>query len=41
MDTESARRFARQWLDAWNSHDLEAILSHFRDDAVFSSPMAG
>ena len=40
MDTESARRFAGQWLDAWNSHDLEAILSHFRDDVVFSSPMA-
>lgn len=40
MDHESARRFAGQWLDAWNSHDLDAVLSHFSDDVVFSSPMA-
>ena len=40
MDHEVARRFAEHWLEAWNSHDLEAVLSHFSDDVVFSSPMA-
>jgi hypothetical protein len=40
MDLEIARRFAGHWLDAWNSRDLEAVLSHFSDDVVFSSPMA-
>ncbi len=40
MDHEVARRFAAHWLEAWNSHDLEAVLSHFSDDVVFSSPMA-
>ena len=40
MDIEQARSFARQWVDAWNDHDLEAVLSHFRDDAEFSSPVA-
>ena len=40
MDHEIARRFAEDWLDAWNAHDVDAVLSHFRDDVVFSSPMA-
>ena len=38
--TKSRRRFAEHWLKAWNSRDLEAVLSHFSDDVVFSSPMA-
>ena len=38
MDHESARRFAGHWLEAWNSHDLDAVLSHCSDDVVFSSP---
>ena len=40
MDHEIARTFAAHWLAAWNSRDLEAVLSHFSDDVVFSSPMA-
>jgi hypothetical protein len=40
MNHEIAHRFAGQWLQAWNSHDLEAVLSHFSDDVVFSSPTA-
>ncbi|WP_162940370.1 nuclear transport factor 2 family protein [Gryllotalpicola protaetiae] len=35
-----AEEFARQWVDAWNAHDLDAVLSHFTDDAEFSSPVA-
>jgi ketosteroid isomerase-like protein len=40
METITARTFASSWLEAWNAHDLEAILSHFSDDAVFTSPIA-
>lgn len=37
---DEARQFARQWLDAWNAHDIEAVLDHFAADAVFASPVA-
>jgi ketosteroid isomerase-like protein len=40
MDAGTADSFARSWLRAWNSHDLDAILDHFADDAVFTSPIA-
>jgi len=40
METSVAQRFATQWLDAWNSRNLEAILSHFDDEIVFTSPFA-
>ena len=34
-----ATRFAREWVAAWNSHDLERILSHYADDAELTSPL--
>ena len=40
MDDTFADLFAAEWLAAWNDHDLEAILSHFADEVVFSSPLA-
>jgi hypothetical protein len=33
-------RFARQWVAAWNSHDLDAIMSHYDVDIVLISPVA-
>ena len=35
-----ATSFARQWVQDWNSHDTEAVLRHFHDDVVFTSPVA-
>lgn len=32
--------FARQWESDWNSHDVEAVLTHFHEDTVFTSPLA-
>jgi hypothetical protein len=29
------------WLDAWNGHDLEAVLGHYANDVEFNSPFAG
>ena len=37
---ECARQFASEWIDAWNSHDLERIMSHYSDDVVLTSPVA-
>jgi len=39
LTEEFARQFATEWLVAWNSHDLESILSHFSDDFEFASPL--
>jgi len=36
---ERALAFAESWLRAWNSHDLEAIMSHYSADVEFSSPL--
>jgi hypothetical protein len=33
-----AERFAREWLEAWNSHDLEAILAHYTEGVELTSP---
>src|SRR5215831_4331753 len=40
MTSEQARRFAEEWVDAWNRHDLDGILAHYSEDVVFSSPFA-
>ena len=32
--------YANDWVAAWNAHDIEPILAHFHDDAVFTSPFA-
>lgn len=41
MLTEAdARRFADHWIHSWNSHDLDAILSHYSPDVVLTSPTA-
>ena len=34
-----AQEFALEWIAAWNSHDLERILSHYTDDFEMSSPL--
>jgi hypothetical protein len=41
MLTESqVRQFAGDWLRAWNSHDLDAIMSHYASEIVLTSPVA-
>ena len=32
--------FSAEWVAAWNARDVEAVLSHFHDDVVFTSPTA-
>src|SRR5215467_12936047 len=38
--TSGATEFAHRWVAAWNSHDLDAIMSHYDADAVLTSPVA-
>ncbi len=40
MNRVNAIEFARDWEAAWNSRDVEAVLMHFHEDAVFTSPVA-
>lgn len=35
---EFAKHFADDWIDAWNHHDLDRILSHYSEDFEMSSP---
>lgn len=41
MTRDDFRLFAERWANAWNTHDLEAILSHYDDGAELVSPVAG
>ena len=36
---EFAEHFAREWIESWNTHDLDRILSHYTDDFEMSSPV--
>ena len=41
MLTESSvKQFADHWVRAWNSHDLDAIMSHYAPEIVMVSPVA-
>jgi predicted ester cyclase len=35
-----AQQFARDWCEAWNSHDLARIMSHYAESVVLTSPTA-
>ena len=37
---EWVREFAQEWVRSWNTHDLEAILAHYADGVVLTSPVA-
>ena len=34
-----ARRFAEDWVESWNAHDLDRILAHYMDDFEMHSPI--
>lgn len=38
LTADFARHFAREWIDAWNRHDLDGVLAHYRDDFRMASP---
>ena len=40
LNESQAREFADHWVQAWNAHDLDSIMSHYAPDAVLVSPVA-
>jgi hypothetical protein len=34
-----AKKFAREWIDSWNSHNLDDIMKHYADDIEITTPM--
>ncbi len=31
--------FAKSWIDSWNSHNLDSIISHYAESIEFKSPI--
>ena len=40
MDLDTARSFAEAWHASWCKVDIDAVVSHFADDAEMRSPLA-
>lgn len=38
LPREKALRIASDWIDSWNRHDIDAIMSHYSDDVELISP---
>lgn len=34
-----AAAFAKEWIESWNSHDLQRVLTHYHDDFSITTPM--
>jgi len=39
MDKNFAEKFVADWIEAWNEHDLQRILTHYTEDFEMSSPV--
>jgi len=39
MDKAFAEHFAAEWIESWNAHDLDGILSHYAEDFEMTSPV--
>jgi len=37
---DEAWTLANHWVEAWNAHDLDQIMSHYAEDAQLNSPVA-
>ena len=40
LSEEKAGELAALWVQAWNAHDLDAIMAHYHDEIVLESPVA-
>lgn len=38
MTAEQANELAHSWIEAWNAHDMDAILAHYTDDFEMTTP---
>jgi hypothetical protein len=37
---QTANEFSTAWINAWNAHDIEAVLKHYTEDFEIITPMA-
>jgi hypothetical protein len=40
LSEAEARQFAQGWVEAWNSHDLDVVMSYYAAEVVLTSPTA-
>ena len=40
MTRDEAHKLANHWAEAWNSHDLDLIMTHYEDAVELTSPAA-
>jgi hypothetical protein len=40
MTRDEAWRLANDWVAAWNTHDLDLIMTHYEETIVLTSPVA-
>jgi ketosteroid isomerase-like protein len=40
LSETEVRQFADGWIQAWNAHDLDAVMSHYAPEVVLTSPTA-
>lgn len=38
ISKDTAQKLADKWIEAWNSHNIDNIISQYSDDVVFTSP---
>ena len=39
MEFDAATEFATEWIEAWNTHDLDRIISHYAESLHYCSPL--
>jgi len=40
LTREQAYKIAEHWIQSWNSHDLDEIMSHYEEEVILVSPVA-
>jgi predicted ester cyclase len=40
VTSDEARNLANHWVEAWNAHDLDLIMTHYDDAIELTSPVA-
>ena len=38
ISKDTAQKLADKWIEAWNSHNIDNIISQYSDDVIFTSP---
>ena len=39
LSREKAEHLAKHWIESWNAHDIEAIMTHYADNIELTSPV--